>query len=318
MHKSRVWPALLLALGVALLVGGLVTPRFVQFDARLPLGLQHTTWTLTDEDGTRGGESAPVTRQLHMEIREPSDAVTASIRVGDTLRAGEAATDLDNLVAASTWSFRMDRVSGEVAEPADVQTVMAMPSTQIPIQGVWLKFPVDVEQRDYDVFDPTLRAAAPAQFVGEEQIEGRTVYAFRQTVGPTNVATLYADDRNLGMVDGERTYLFHAAERELTVDQATGVVVGMREAVDDYYADASGRGLENVVTYDAASDPAQVAELLQALTRESTPPWAGAAARAAAVFGGILTLAGLVWLLAARRAGGRVTATALYKPADVV
>lgn len=304
MHRSRVLPALLMALGVALLVGGLVAPNMLRWDARLPLSLHTTTWTLEDPDGTRDGEPAPVTRQLHMEIREPSDENTASVRVGDTLRAGEGANDFDNLINASTWSFRMDRVSGEVAEPADVQLVMALPEQAIAIEGAWLKFPVDVERRDYDVFDPTLRAAAPAQFVGESEIAGRAVFTFRQVIEPTNLAQRFADDRNLGFVDDQRTYLFHAAERELTVDQASGLVVGMREAVDDYYADAAGRGLENVVTYDAQTDPQQTEALLQELSRLSTPTWLPLASRIAAGAGGMLTLAGLALIsLQAHRRG---------------
>ena len=320
MHKSRVLPTLFMALGVALLVGGLVAPKFLVWDARLPLTLSSATWTLTDPNGTRGGEPAPVTRQLHMEIREPSDEATVSVRVGDTLRAGDAPSDFENLVTASTWSFQMDRLTGEVLEPADVQLVMAMPEVAVPIEGAWLKFPANVEQRDYEVFDPTLRGTAPAQFVGEEEIEGRAVYTFRQVVAPTNLAQRFADDRNLGFTEDQRTYLFHAAERELLVDQASGLVVGLRESVDDYYADAEGNGLENVVTYGAQTDPEKVSELLKELARLSSPTWGTLASRIAIGAGGILTLAGLAWILAQRRSGGRVSAggASLYKRTDVV
>ena len=73
----------------------------------------------------------------------------------------------------------------------------------------------------------------------------------------------YADPRNTLTIDGERTFFTHAAERELLVDEQTGVVVGINERVDDYYADAEGNGVQNVLTYDGRMDEAQVTELVQ-------------------------------------------------------
>lgn len=296
--QSRFIGPLLLALGVALVVGGLAAPRFLLGDARLPLNLQHTTWTIADPGGVRDGKPAPVVRQLHMEIRNPSGADRVSVRVGDSLRAGDLGSDFDNLVSASTWAFSMDRVSGEVADPADVQLVMAMPATQVPIQGAWLKFPSDVERRDYDVFDPTLRTALPASFVGEETVAGRTVYVFRQEVGPTNVAKLYADPLNTAMVadaegNEQRAFRFHAATRELRVDQGTGLVVGINERVDDYYADAAGRGLRNIVTYDGVMDGADVEANVGQLTRVVSQSLSRKVTLACIGLGALLALAGL-------------------------
>ena len=37
-------------------------------------------------------------------------------------------------------------------------------------------------------------------------------------------------------------------------------MVGISEAVDDYYGDVDGKGLRNIVTYDGTMDPAQVEE----------------------------------------------------------
>lgn len=267
---QRVLSALLVGLGVALMVGGWFAPSFLLFDARLPLSIGQTTWTLHDPDGLRDGQPAPVTRQLHMEIREPSDASTASVRVGDTLRAGDAGADFDNLVSASTWAFEMNRKTGRVKDPAQVQLVMGMPAVEVPVEGLWLSLGTGVTEQTYEVFDPVLRGSAPAEFVGAEEVAGRTVHRFRQVIEPTNLAQRYADLRNTGYEagpDGEpvKTYLFYAAERELTVDQVTGLVVGVDEKVDQYYGDAAGRGLRNVVLYDAAMDPDQVAANVEAV-----------------------------------------------------
>lgn len=299
MRNSRALPALLFGLGIALIVGGVLAPRALLIDARFPLSLTNTTWTMADPDGMRDGRRVPVVRQLHMEVRNPSDKDTVNVRVGDSLRAGGSGADFDNLVSASTWAFAFNRVTGEVPEPASVQLVMAMPAAEVPVEGVWLKFPVDVEQRTYDVFDPVLRGAAPAEFVGEDVLEGRSVYRFRQRIEPTNLAQRFADERNTTYVEGPngelvRAFLFHSAERELTVDRVSGLVVGMDEKVDDYYGDSQGRGIRNVVAYDAAADEGQMRALLGELAHVEPESRARAISWAVAGAGALCAAAGLL------------------------
>ncbi|QYH20295.1 DUF3068 domain-containing protein [Corynebacterium aquatimens] len=224
------------------------------------------------------------------------------------MRAGTAETDFENLVSASTWAFQMDRRTGEVAEPADVQLVMAMPATQVPVEGHWLKFPANVRQDTYDVFDPVLRGAAPAQFVGEEEIAGRTVYTFRQEIAPTNVAQRYADMRNTLVVEGPqgepiRTFLTHKASRELKVDQVTGLVVGIAEQVDDYYADATGRGLRNIVLYDGSMQPADIEANVEALAGVASQERSAQVTWIVIGLGALMALAGLIGALRTSQRG---------------
>lgn len=260
---SRSLAALVAGVGIALVVAGMLAPRVLLSGERLPLALGDATWTITDPDGMRAGKSTPVTRQLHLEVMEPSGDERAAIRVGDSVRAGEAPGDFENLVSATTWSYELDRVSGEALSPAQAQVIFAMPAAQVAVNGVWLKFPSPAPASDVDVFDPVLRGTAPARFVDTQEIGGRTVNRYQQTVAPTNIAQRYADPRNTLTIDGERTFFTHAAERELLVDEQTGVVVGINERVDDYYADAEGNGVQNVLTYDGRMDEAQVTELVQ-------------------------------------------------------
>lgn len=260
---SRSLAALVAGVGIALVVAGMLAPRVLLSGERLPLALGDATWTITDPDGMRAGKSTPVTRQLHLEVMEPSGDERAAIRVGDSVRAGEAPGDFENLVSATTWSYELDRVSGEALSPAQAQVIFAMPAAQVAVNGVWLKFPSPAPASDVDVFDPVLRGSAVARFVDTQEIGGRTVNRYQQTVAPTNIAQRYADPRNTLTIDGERTFFTHAAERELLVDEQTGVVVGINERVDDYYADAEGNGVQNVLTYDGRMDEAQVTELVQ-------------------------------------------------------
>ena len=304
---SRVLSVLLAGLGAALVVAGLLAPSLLLSGNRLPLALGEATWTITDPDGTREGEAAPVTRQLHMDIQEPSDGDTASVRVGDTLRAGKSGSDFDDLLTASTWSYAVDRVTGAAQGPAEARLVMGMPATQLPIDGAWLTFPAPAPQDAVQVFDPVLRGATPAQFVGEEDIAGRTVYRYSQHIAPTNVAMRYADQRNTLTVEGDggepqRTFLHHAADREILVDQETGVVVGIDEKVDDYYADAEGRGVKNVVTYDGVMDREDVAMLVREVGDAQSAAANRGLWRVVAWVGAALTLAGLVGALRPGRA----------------
>lgn len=302
---SRILSVLLAGVGAALVVAGLLAPNVLLSGNRLPLALGEATWTITDPNGTRDGEAAPVTRQLHMEIQEPSDSDTASVRVGDTLRAGESGSDFNDLLTASTWSYAVDRVTGAATGPAEALLVMGMPATQLPIDGAWLTFPAPATQDTVQVFDPVLRGSAPAEFDGEEGIAGRTVYRYAQHIEPTNVAMRYADPRNTLTIDGERTFLHHAVDREILVDQETGVVVGIDEKVDDYYADAEGNGVQNVVTYDGVMDRQDVEKLVQKVGDAQTAAADRGLWRVLAWVGAALTLAGLAGALRPGRAARR-------------
>ena len=313
--KSRIASALFVGLGLALIVAGLIAPRFLNGDARFPLNLENTTWTLHDPDGLVGEStedsgatdgdadatvSTPLTRQLHMTVQNPANEDVATMRIGDSLMRGDKDTEFDNLISASTWSLQMDRKSGEFVAPAKLSTVMVLPEADIQVDGVWLKFPSNVEQREYPVFDPTLRKAEPAQFKGEGELNGRKVYTFEQDIPATNVAALYADDQNTLTVpapgaEGElqQTFRHHSAQREITVDQITGFVVGMTEKVDDFYADRDGTRVRTIVSYDAAMDEeqtralaSQLPKVTQAISRDVTYTVIGV--------GTVMTLVGLV------------------------
>ena len=297
--------ALVAGSGVALLVAGLLAPNVLLSNERLPLGLGQATWTIEDPDGTRDGKSAPVTRQLHMEIMEPASDDEAAVRIGDTVRAGEAAGDFDNLLTATTWSYEMDRISGGAVGPAQAQVILGMPAAEVPVEGAWLKFPSPAPQTDVDMFDPVLRGTAPARFVDTQEIGGRTVNRYQQTIAPTNIAQRYADPRNTLTIDGERTFLTHTAERELLVDEQTGVVVGINERVDDYYADANGRGVQNVVTYDGRMDEGQIAEFAKRVG-DAQPGWTSKALWwSVAGAGALLALIGLIAALRPMRRPAR-------------
>lgn len=301
--KSRILSALLVGLGVALMAGGLLAPALINADGRLPLDLENTTWTIKDEQAqTRLMTSpdgrvldVPVTRQLHLDIQEPATEDSASIRVGSTTMRDSRQADADRLITARTWSYMMDRVTGEAETDADLVHTIGFPPETVPVDGHWLKFPSDAERTTYPVFDETLRESRPAVFVEEQEIEGRAVYQYRQVIEPTNVAELYEGFFTGTEVDGERWPLFHSVTRDLYVDQVTGLVVDVEESVDDFYApsaDAPAAQRQTVLSFEGSRDDAQVSASVAELDDMLDPATARVIQWAVVGVGGALILVG--------------------------
>lgn len=279
--KSRILSALLVGLGITLIVAGLIAPRMLNADGRLPLDLEQTTWTLRDDAATTrlladGRQlETPVTRQLHLEIQEPATEDTATVRIGTSLLRESQQEDSDRLITAATWAYELDRHTGEATTPATLTHTIGMPPVEVPVDGVWLKFPSDAQQTTYDVFDPVLREARPATFVEETEIAGRTVYQYRQVIEPTNVARLYAGVFTTADLDGERGMLHHSATTDYYVDQVTGLVVDVETRIDDFYAPAGAEddpaAREPFLRFDGARDDAQVEALADELNDRPDP-----------------------------------------------
>ena len=285
--KSRVISIVLLGLGAALLVAGIIAPQFLHASARLPLDLSGATYTLTDEDGAAVEFSedgtdeyiGPVTYQMHVDLQEPADANNATVSIGESTLRGHAEDDaISNLVQAQIWNYSIDRVTGEATSEADISYQLASPMATSAVEGYWFKFPSNAEKTTYPAFDPTLRAARDAVFEEELDIDGRTVYRYHQDIAPENVATLYAGAFNtttLETEDGgtEAGYLFHSGTRDLYVDQETGLLVGLDDDIHDYYADREGNADHDALVLQAASsDEDRSAMLAQAgkVPREAT------------------------------------------------
>ena len=276
---SRVLSAIAIGIGLALLVGAGLAPRYLHIDSRLPLDVEHTTFRLVDEE-------TGYQHQLHWDLLEPADAESVSVRVGSsTLRESEPGEPAE-LVDAEVWAFDLDRISGQALSTAQLSHTLVTPAAHVDIAGQWLKFPVDAEKTNYEVFDPTLRESAPAAFQEVVTVDGVELYRYRQVIEPVNVATKYADQRNTkreevlapedpapadpapedpaaepaeedqspeqpAMVPGRQLYLHHAATRDFFVHPRTGMIVDLHEDIDDYYATGEGERVEDAVVYQA-------------------------------------------------------------------
>ena len=312
--KSRIFSVLILGLGAALITWGLVAPHFFHDDGRLPLSLEDTTLTVRDGNAETTlnpgpGEvvAAAVIRQHHVELLDPADAETVTVRVGSTMMREANEDDIERRVEASVWSFVMDRTTGEAVGPATMTSQLGLPPTQVPVTGIWAKFPADPAKTTYEVFDATLRGSAPAVYRETVERGGRQLHVYRQTIGPTNLATRYADMFNtttFETADGgtEPGYLFYSADRDWYVDTETGLVVDIHEDIETYYETRNGERREQVLLFRGAGTDESVDRLIAQAERIPDGSEQRTITTVLLVLGTLLLLIGLIGALF----GGRI------------
>ena len=255
---SRVASALLLGVGVAGLSAGLAAPAFIEAEPTLPLDLEHTTWTMTDENATtrllQDGRQlqVPVTAQWHIALQEPADDEQVTLRVGSSWMRSSLQEEKDRLITAQVWSYPIDRLTGDALADAAVSHTMATPVSTVPVTGLWWKFPAGAEKTSYDVFDETLRDSAPAVFEEEMEMDGRTVYRYHQDIEPTNVAKKYNTYQTMLSGEDGTEYLFHSAQRDFYVDKVSGMIVDLDVSIKDFYAKDDGVETQNALTFNSS------------------------------------------------------------------
>lgn len=268
--RSRVFSALLVGLGVALMVAGLLTPRIIHADPRIPLEPADVTLRLVDPEAkTRllsDGRvlSSPVTRQIHVQLQDPASADNVTENVGVSLLRDSYQEDRDRLISASVWNMNIDRASAELTEPVRVRDQLVGPAVEItePVGAVWLHFPLNPKKQAYEVLDDTLRAPISAEFVGADEREGREIFHYRQDIAPSNVNDRYQNFFTRTEIDGEEVFLFHSGTRDLYVDAATGVVINIEENIHDFYGTASGDKRAEVLKFHGSLDDEAISQRL--------------------------------------------------------
>lgn len=224
--KSRILSVLLLGLGMALVAWSLLWPRVVGLDARIPVDLENTTFTLSDPDATLVSSVDPevpagLSYQVHFEFVPPTSDEETGVRAGVSMFDGSG-LKLDGLLNASLWSYQMDRLTGDVTTPAQVSTQLASPTQEVALDGLWLKFPSGANRTEYQVWDPISAQSHPAVFVSASKRDSRDVFFYRQQFErSTPVQALATLSPNTTVT------------REFTVDRVSGLIVNMREHVED-------------------------------------------------------------------------------------
>ena len=92
------------------------------------------------------------------------------------------------LITAGTARYAFDRVTSELVDCCGASVddePVNMTGSILPV-----KFPFDVQQQDYQVFNTSLKGPATFSFQGEEEKFGVNTYVFKSEVPPTEVGDL--------------------------------------------------------------------------------------------------------------------------------
>ncbi|MFD5868422.1 DUF3068 domain-containing protein [Corynebacterium sp. NPDC060344] len=285
--RSRIIAVLIIGLGAAMIAAGAFLPRLVSDDPKIPLDLPDTTYALRAEDGvsskllpdgTREDATGPIRRQFHGELIEPADEKRVSVRLGTSttreLPPEVMGTDpILELVDAAVWTFTVDRLSGEFLAPAQLTDQMAGVPVEVPAEGYWVKFPAGAEAVTYPVFDDFLRRTVPAEYQGTADIGGNEVLRYRQTIAPTNLASLYRSNLSQISVDDKTGFLMYQGTREWLVEPDSGMVVDINEDLDLRWETREGERLRTLLRFTGGVDDQASARLLQqALEVADTAP----------------------------------------------
>jgi hypothetical protein len=139
----------------------------------------------------------------------------------------------------SNEGVSFDRVTGESTNCCgDFKSAgdLEDPEKSVPIehQGLFFKFPFDVQKKTYQWWDGDLGKASPINFVREEKLEGVTTYVFRMSVPKAPVAqrevprAIFGDPTS-GNVTADVNY---GNIRTLWVEPNTGVLIKGQEEVE--------------------------------------------------------------------------------------
>jgi hypothetical protein len=226
----------LVGLGVFLIVAAALV-RFYAYPAvaKVPAGYHSTTHleaTGAEIFNSDPAVLAPETHDLVItsETREDADADTPD---GVVVWVNTTTTDKADggNFQKSTQRVAFDEVSGAAVEcdtcdtwtaESDGETVEEVPTT---FEGQFYKFPFDTQRKAYDVWDDATGETVPAEYDGEESIQGLTVYKFVQVVEPTVIETRDVPGSVFGEEETVQAEMEYSMTRTFYVEPVTGAPV---------------------------------------------------------------------------------------------
>jgi hypothetical protein len=184
----KVLPALLIGLGAFLVATAIVCLTWVPGQVeRTPLDTNNTT-ALSGEASVLGGPQGPVLGWSENKVdSDASDGDNVVFNTSlcvvhdeDGIDGCVKGTD-KRLISAETAQFVADRHTAMTVDNGDY-----LPEGAPQLEGLQNKWPFDSEKKTYPVWDDVVGAAVDAAYVGEDEIDGLTVYKYEYTanVGP--------------------------------------------------------------------------------------------------------------------------------------
>ncbi len=134
------------------------------------------------------------------------------------------------------------------------------PTKTVPVthQGLFFKFPFDVQKKTYKWWDGDLGEARDMSYVREEKLEGVTTYVFRQTIDKAEIDERLVPKAVFGdPAQGNVTAkVMYGNIRTLWIEPNTGVLIKGQEEVDksltaDGYSDVATT--KGTIGYSAAT-----------------------------------------------------------------
>lgn len=293
----RTVACLLVGLGTLLIVAALMIPTYtVGKMAKTPLDLEITTIAVSQQDeeslvldaksltspegSAKIDENVPLVSQRFVTVEEPSDANEMTVQAGNTLRRIDKQGD-SGLLTAYIDRVTIDRKTGEpvASDPNGSIAVTVnknMESVAEPVNrtGLQYRFPIGTEKKTYPYFDVNARVTTDMEFVEETEINGTTVYHFKQQVpvtnlweaaqAPTNRLSLPA--AKWGVEGGDEPvtmYRWYTNERDVWVEPETGTIVKGGEKLHIFYARSGDKpevtALKSHLVFDADTVESQLA-----------------------------------------------------------
>ncbi|WP_414122076.1 DUF3068 domain-containing protein [Corynebacterium nuruki] len=289
------------------------------------------------EDGDRPGDGddhrndppappepvrAPVTKTWALTLGQPVDGDEVAATVGvssvrnDRVTTGEGdnapTDDQGALLDAAVWSMQLDRHDAVATGDVKVSDRLGSPATGAEVPGQWIAFPRNAGEQSYPFFDSLLRRDLPADFDRTTEIDGHRVNIYRQNfeAEPVLQANPYFYRLTSALPDGRQATLQRSGSREITVEPSSGLIVGLREDLHDYYAGPDGAETALLQDFHGQTPDDEVAGLLTTAADQGKDRPSRAWGVALAVVGAIVALGSAVIALKPASSGGGRTATA--------
>jgi hypothetical protein len=301
----------IMGLGAALLIAALLLSTYTSSRiTKIPLDLDATL--ISDGTGTAidpasiysqklvVDKNVPLVSQQQIDVESPANADVVTLQVGTSVRRTDKQKD-SGLLLALVDTVTLNRKSasavsddthpgGAVQKPRGFNDENPPTNIALPHDGLSYRFPFHTEKRTYPYFDPIAQKAFDANYTGEEDVNGLTVYKFTQDVGydadgklaePIRYPSLYADDADSkvtaaasmwdvpGDPDEKITMTrYYAAQRTFWVDPESGTIVKEEEHANHYYARDALKPEVVLVDYKITSNEATVESQVNAARNE--------------------------------------------------
>jgi hypothetical protein len=245
-------------------------------------------------------KNVPLVSQQQIDVESPANADVVTLQVGSSVRRSDKQKDSGLLLAlVDTVTLNRKTASavsddthpgGAVQKPRGFKDESPATNIALPHDGLSYRFPFHTEKHPYSYFDPIAQKAFEANYTGEEDVNGLSVYKFTQDVGydadgklaePIHYPSLYADDGDSkvtapasvwdvpGDPDEKITMTrYYAAQRTFWVDPESGTIVKQQERAFHYFARDALKPEVTLVDYKITSNEGTVESEVNAARNE--------------------------------------------------